>query len=557
MNSLSKKYILKSLFILVLTVMCFTFSVLCYASGEACNHENTRTVEAKAATCTEKGYTDGIYCDDCEMFISGHIETDFAHNEIPYREILPTCVTTGYTEGVYCNLCETFLWGHEEVPVVPHTEIETDAVEPTCTAVGYTKGVFCTVCETYTSGHEERPFSHKEKLMPKQPETCTQNGYTAGIYCVLCETYLSGHEEIPASHKEVYVGEQPATCTGNGYTAGLYCTVCNEYFWGHVEIPFTDHDFSEKIVDERHLVHKATVESPAVYRYDCRTCSAMSPTLTFTDGERLPIGAISSIKAVQTTSAIKLTWSPVSGANGYRVYYYNPTEKKWKAVKDVIGTTVTFTNLKSGTVYKFAVKAFTVDGGKKLLAYDYTTTETATMAPATSKIVSKQTSSAIKLTWAAAKGATGYRIYYKSGNKWVACVKSTVDTSHTFTNLPAGKTYQFAIRSYTIMDAGLVLGEYNTYVAATVPKGVTVTAVSQAPKYVSVSWNAVSTDGYQLFYKTNNGSYKLYKVYTSAQKLMFSGLKSGTKYTFVVRTVKKTSAGYLYGEYTPVSVTVR
>lgn len=557
MKCLSKKYILKSLCVMAMTVMSFAVSMGCYASAEVCAHENTKIVEAKEATCTQKGYTDGIYCDDCDTFISGHIVTDYAHNEVAFREVLPTCVTVGFTEGVYCNLCDTFLSGHEEIPVIPHTGVEVPAVEPTCTEIGYTKGTFCTMCEEYLSGHVERPVSHKEKLVAKQPETCTQDGYTSGIYCVLCDTYLSGHEVIPASHKEVYVEQVPATCTGNGYTAGLFCTVCNEYFWGHVKIPFTDHDFTEKIVDERHLVRAATVESPAVYRYDCRTCSAMSPTLTFTYGSRIPIGSTKKINAAQNTSAIKLTWSPVSGADGYRVFNYNTAEKKWQATKDVIGTTYTYKNLKSGTVYKFAVRAFTVENGKKIFSHDYTTMETATMAPATAKIVAKQTNSAIKLTWAAAKGATGYRIYYKSGNKWKVCVKSTVDTSHTFTNLPAGKTYQFAVRSYTIMDAGLVLGQYNTYTAATVPKSVTVTAVSQAPRYISVSWNAVNTDAYQLFYKTNGGSYKLYKTYTSAQKIMFSGLKSGAKFTFAVRTVKKTSAGNLYGAITPVSVTVR
>ncbi len=557
MYSLSKKYIYASLYTVVLTVMIFTFGVTGFASQEACSHENVHTVEAKAGSCSEKGYTDGIYCDDCEAFISGHIQTDYVHNEVSFRAVEPTCTQVGFTEGVYCNLCSTFLSGHEEIPFAPHTEVTVEAVEPTCTQVGYTKGVYCTVCDTYLSGHKEIPSSHKEKLVAKQPETCTKNGYTAGIYCVLCETYLSGHEEIPASHKEVYVASQPATCTGNGYTDGLYCTVCNEYFWGHVEIPFIDHDFSEKIIDERHLVHTATVESPAVYRYDCLTCSAISPTLTFTYGNSLPIGATAIIRAAQSSTAIKLAWAPVSGADGYRVFVYDTASKKWNALKDVYGTSVTFTELKSGTVYRYAVKAFTVDNGKKSFSHDYSTIETATKALAPSKIVAKQTASAIKLSWTAGKGATGYRIYYKSGNKWKVCVKSTVDTSHIFTNLPAGKTYQFAVRSYTIMDAGLVFGEYRTYTAATLPKGVTVTAVSQAPRYVAVSWNAVSTDYYQLFYKTGTGSYKLYKNYTSAQKLMFSGLKSGTKFTFAVRTVKKTSAGYIYGAITPVSVTVR
>jgi len=102
-----------------------------------------------------------------------------------------------------------------------------------------------------------------------------------------------------------------------------------------------------------------------------------------------------------------------------------------------------------------------------------------------------------------------------------------------------------------------IFGEYSTYVASTVPAAPKAAVTSPAPKHVSISWSAVSADGYQLYYRINNGAYKLYRAYTSPQKLMFSGLASGAKLTFAVRSVKRTSGGYLYSSYTPVSITVR
>lgn len=509
-----KKYIISA----VLTAFMLAFTAFCVSATDECLHERT----------------------------------------IPFKSITPTCTQIGYTQGVYCLDCENFISGHEELAFADHVTEFHKGVEANCTQTGYTDGYYCTVCESYVSGHEEIPVSHNEVILPKEPETCTKNGYTQGVYCTYCETVLSGREVIPAGHKEVFVPQEPATCTGNGYTGGMYCTVCNVFTSGHVEIPFIDHSFTEKIIDERHLLSPATVESPAVYRYDCATCTAISPNLTFTYGSRLTVGSTSRVSAVSNVSAIKLSWERVAGATGYRVYYYKKGQG-WTALGETQKCTVTYSGLASGTVFNFAVRAFSVDEGKKVLSHDYTTVQAATKTEAPSKIATKQNTSAIRLMWSKVKNATGYRIYYKSGNKWKLCVSSTVDNYHTFTKLPAGKTYQFAVRSYQIISGGgLVMGEYKTYTASTVPTAVKTTAVSASKGSVVVSWKASSqADGYQLFYKVGSGKYKIYNVYTSPQTLTFKSLKSSATLTFAVRAFKKTSGGYIFSDYVPVSVKIK
>ena len=42
------------------------------AAPAACTHDNAYEVEAKEPTCIETGYTAGVYCPDCEEYISGH-----------------------------------------------------------------------------------------------------------------------------------------------------------------------------------------------------------------------------------------------------------------------------------------------------------------------------------------------------------------------------------------------------------------------------------------------------------------------------------------------------
>ena len=42
------------------------------STSTACSHSNAYDVEELAPTCSEDGYTAGVYCPDCEEFVSGH-----------------------------------------------------------------------------------------------------------------------------------------------------------------------------------------------------------------------------------------------------------------------------------------------------------------------------------------------------------------------------------------------------------------------------------------------------------------------------------------------------
>lgn len=68
--------------------------------------------------------------------------------------------------------------------------------------------------------------------------------------------------------------------------------------------------------------------------------------------------------AKTTTSAVKLSWKAVKGASGYAVYTYNKTAKTYARVKTAKSTAVTVKDLKPGTAYTFAVRAFTKVNGK-------------------------------------------------------------------------------------------------------------------------------------------------------------------------------------------------
>ncbi len=95
-------------------------------TASACSHTNTTNVAAVAATCTEGGYTAGVYCNDCGQYISGHTATaalghnygawtsnnNSTHSKTCSRcadKVTESCVFTSTTNGSTvthtCSVC--------------------------------------------------------------------------------------------------------------------------------------------------------------------------------------------------------------------------------------------------------------------------------------------------------------------------------------------------------------------------------------------------------------------------------------------------------------------
>ncbi|MGN0447565.1 MAG: leucine-rich repeat protein [Acutalibacteraceae bacterium] len=218
----------------------------------------------------------------------------------------------------------------------------------------------------------------------------------------------------------------------------------------------------------------------------------------------------------------------------FRQVYYTGTEKQWNAIN--IGECNNF--LKNATI-KFNVPQ--------------------SITGRTSKITAIQNTSAVKLTWSAVKGANIYRVYQKNGSKWKA-LGNVAKLDGTIKNLKAGTKYTFAVKAGVKNGSNVAWSNaYKTIDTATKPATVTAKASSPSKGKINLSWNSVSgSEGYQVWYKNGNGSYKLYKtVGAGVRSMSFSNLKSGRKYTFAVRAGIKTSGGNIFGGYKTATVTVK
>ncbi|MBR3553916.1 MAG: RICIN domain-containing protein [Clostridia bacterium] len=81
------------------------------------NHVNTTNVAATASTCTVKGYSAGVYCNDCKKYISGHQEQPLnAHTITVINKRDATYDAEGYTGDDYCTVCKQTIHTGTAIP---------------------------------------------------------------------------------------------------------------------------------------------------------------------------------------------------------------------------------------------------------------------------------------------------------------------------------------------------------------------------------------------------------------------------------------------------------
>ncbi|MBQ8029114.1 MAG: fibronectin type III domain-containing protein, partial [Clostridia bacterium] len=426
-------------------VFSFTYPVLSETTYTKHVHEweSDYTVDVEP-TCTKKG-SKSIHCKTCEETKSvTEIPASNHANKKEYAQQNATCTEKGYTAGVYCSDCNSWIEGHEEIKSLPHDYALT-VTSPTCWKEGV-KTYTCFCGDSYTEAIEKIEHEYSSWQVIEKPG-CTQPGVERS-FCLVCDSDFE--REIPASGHKVIEYVMRATTDENAAYGGdgayvTACEICNEVFKreffarpAEYTLSTTKYTYNGKtktpsvtLKDSKGNTLKKDTDYTVKYESGRKLPGKYTVTVTFKgkyEGTKklyfeIAPKATSKVTATQTTSTITLKWSKVTGADGYRVYKYNSKTKKYEKLKDVTGTSLKISKLKAGTAYKYKVRAYTKDDGT--IWGDYSKVfETATK-PATPKITKLTTSKGkASFTWSNVSGESGYQVYYStkksSGFKKVA-----------------------------------------------------------------------------------------------------------------------------------------
>lgn len=261
-------------------------------------------------------------------------------------------------------------------------------------------------------------------------------------------------------------------------------------------------------------------------------------------------------------NSIKVSWNKLDYAEGYQIAFYDSATKQY-VVKSTLSSKTnswTISGLSSGSSYRVAVRAYMSVNGKRYYG-DYSSYKTCVTLPETVNVLSNYscTANAIRINWQKVPGATGYRVYrYNTATKkWEnrGTIKDADKTTFRDSNaLLPGTTYQYKVKAYLKVNNVNYWGLASSVkYASTKPSAINLNAFGATKNAIRINWTPVTCDGYQIYQKQPDGSYKLIAVINDSKTSTYrvGGLSAGTKYTFRVRAFSTDNSGKtVYTDYT-------
>ena len=257
------------------------------------------------------------------------------------------------------------------------------------------------------------------------------------------------------------------------------------------------------------------------------------------------------------TNTVDLSWSPVSGADGYTVQIFK--NGKWVSVGNFVGTSAKISGLLPGSVNYVHIAAYASSNGKTYIGNYNTAVKIETTVDAINPRVSAYANNFVTLTWNKQTAANGYEVfkYDASSKKYVLYKNITNPNTNTckVTGLASNKKYYFKVRAYQIDDSEKTYAPFGAVVSqyTSISKPKLNSAKSTSKKKIKASWSKVGgTSGYQVMWSTYKNFSKNYK--TKSVKVKYSSktvttAQSKKTYYVRVRAYKTINGKKVYSQW--------
>ena len=236
---------------------CSRCSYTTYAEQPALNHALEQH-EAKAPTCTEKGWSAYETCSRCNHTTYTELPA-LNHDLEQHAAKAPTCTEKGWNAYETCSRCDHTTYA--ELPALNHDLEQHDAKAPTCTEKGWDAYDTCSRCD-YTTRKEIPALNHALEQHAAKAPTCTEPGWDAYETCSRCDH--TTYAELPALNHDLeqHAAKVP-TCTEIGWNAYETCSRCDHTTY--TELPALNHDYQAVTV-------APTCETDGYTVFTCSRC---------------------------------------------------------------------------------------------------------------------------------------------------------------------------------------------------------------------------------------------------------------------------------------------
>ena len=262
-------------------------------------------------------------------------------------------------------------------------------------------------------------------------------------------------------------------------------------------------------------------------------------------------GAPTNLRATAGNAQVEVSWTAVSGATRYTVYYSTSMIGDLTAAGvssvSVTGTGAMVTNLTNGTPVFFRVTASNAIG-ESAASSEASATPQVPAPDAPTGLSPSAGDRRVTVNWTAVNDATRYTVYYSQSTisditaAGVNSVSTTTGTSAPITGLDNGRQYYFKVTATNAGGESVASSEASATPQVPVPTGLSLTA---ADAQVAVSWTAV----------TDATSYTVYHSTSPITSLTAAGVTAVANLTGTTTTVTNLTNGTQY--YVRVTATTR
>ncbi len=259
---------------------------------------------------------------------------------------------------------------------------------------------------------------------------------------------------------------------------------------------------------------------------------------------------------------VTISWNNVAGANGYIVYRSTKKAGVYSKIATVSsGSTFSYTNtgLTTNKTYYYKVCAYVSKSGAKVRGTQSSSCSTVPVPAAPAISLASTSFTAIRVSWNAVSGATGYEVWGDTQKSGTYSLKYTSNSSTagswTKTGLTTDKVYYYKVRAFRTVSGVKVYGT-DSAIQSTAPGRASIIVARASSTSAKISWVSISgSSGYEVWRSTQkNGTYALkYTASSSATSWTNKSLTTGKAYYYKVRSYKMVSGQKVYGQFSAIN----
>ncbi len=267
------------------------------------------------------------------------------------------------------------------------------------------------------------------------------------------------------------------------------------------------------------------------------------------------VDAVKNLKVDSVTQdGISLSWTSVNKADGYRVFRYELSEKKWKAVKTTKALSYVDSDVEPAEAYYYLVRAYEYVGSEAVFSTNSNTVK-AIVPPekVTGLKAVSATETSVSLKWDEQKGVTGYLVYvYNPATKKYQKKATVSSNSYVLSGLSQGKSYKIAVKSY-VDHGAYAYGDFSSILTVStqgpqVPTNLKA-ATSPSKGEIKLSWKgSAANSGYIVYsYDAATGVWKQLTT-TKGTSYTVTGITETATYIYAVSSYIVSGSKTTYSE---------